>query len=194
MVLVLLSQVSSINAASCGIDKYDFSSIGSGADYYGFQDDYSEIYYLRLCNTVQNLWCQLNSNTANSMACQVSGGDTSSTFSVAANDTSALKWSYIKPGQPTAGVQFVAQNGDYCDPTQKPRAIVGQILCGNSTGTLLPVTENPQCTYNLILTSPLICNEGQMEAEAQIQAERQEIAEKTKAAYAKWLRSHKSRA
>jgi len=80
--LILTFFAVSISSADCGIDKYDFSSIGK-SDYYGFADDYSEIYYLRLCGTVQNLWCQLNSNTANSMVCQVNGGDTSSTFNIA---------------------------------------------------------------------------------------------------------------
>jgi len=181
--LVLTFSSVSTSAATCGIDNYDFTSIGK-SDYYGFATDYSEIYYLRLCSTVQNLWCQLNSNTADSMVCQVNGGDTSSTFNIANNDTSSLKWSYVQSGNASAGVNFQSQTGEYCGPTGHNRALAGTILCGNTTGTLFPVVENPTCTYNLILTSPLICSAGQVDPEAE---EHMRLAEKAKEEYKKLM-------
>jgi len=189
IILIFLSFFTINCFGKCCIDNYDFTSIGTGPDYFGFQDDYSEIYYLRLCNTVLNLWCQLNSNTVNSMACQVSGGDPSSTFNIATNDSSALTWSYVRPGTPTAGVKFHASTGDRC-PNNQHRVLAGQIMCGNTTGTLLPVVENPMCTYNMNLYSPLICSEGQVEENAE---EHSKIAEKQKEMHKKFMKERENK-
>jgi len=94
-----------------------------------------------------------------------------------------LTWSYVRPGNASAGVRFESHTGDRC-PNNKPRALMGTILCGNATGTLLPVVEDPSCTYNIILTSPLVCSADQVDAQAE---EHMKLAEKAKAMYTKMM-------
>jgi hypothetical protein len=132
---------------SIWLDSYDFSSMTSGKDWVGLQDDYSQIYYLSLCRNVTNLWCTLNPQTAAVQVCQVSSGDTSSTYSLMSDDTKAIEWAYINGKDAKAGIRFSSATGDGggC-PDNKNRRIIGNLVCGNTTGTISNIQEGPSCT------------------------------------------------
>jgi hypothetical protein len=160
-VLSLLSVIAA-RSASCGIGSYDFTQL-TPTDWVGLGADYSEIYYLNLCQAgVQNLWCQLNPNTAASQVCQVDSGDTESTFSLMSTDTAATNWSYINGRDASDGVQFAAQTGEGSGgcPGGKNRAVIGQLVCGNSSGIISSIVEQPPCTYTLTLPTPTVCQKG----------------------------------
>ena len=149
-------------APACGIDQYDFSTLMT-SDWSGLSYDYSEIYYVNLCHSVQNLWCTLNPGTANVQVCQVSPDDTDYTYSLMSNDTAATQWSYINGVNGSEGVQFRSETGDAgggC-PNNGHRITVGQLVCGNSTGVVANVVENPACTYTLTLPTTMVCEAGQ---------------------------------
>lgn len=149
-------------ALTCGLDQYDFSSLMT-ADWSGLSDDYSEIYYVNLCHTVQNLWCTLNPGTASVQVCQVSPDDTQYTYNLMSNDTAATHWSYINGKDGGDGVQFESQTGDASQgcPNQGQRITIGRLVCGNSTGTVVDVVENPACTYTMTLPNTVVCQKGQ---------------------------------
>jgi len=158
METLLVSLVASESAASnCSFGSYDFSSFASQPDLVGLSADYSEFYYLRLCGTVGNLWCQLNGNTQSSSACQVNAGDLGSTFNLMNNQTNLIQWSWVNNSNPSAGVLFTAKNGDDCGTT--PRQTIGILTCGNTTAISYPVVENPTCVYNLNITTPILCKQ-----------------------------------
>lgn len=148
--------------AACGIDSYDFSSLMT-KDWAGLSDDYSELYYMNLCHTVQNLWCTLNPDTAAVQVCQVSPDDTEYTYNLMSNDTTATTWSYINQHDAKQGVQFQAQTGDASGgcPNQGRRITIGQLVCGNSTGIITSVVEEPACTYTFTLPTTVVCQAGQ---------------------------------
>jgi len=145
-------------SAACGIGRYDFSSL-SKSDLWALDVDFNEIYYLRLCGTVSHLWCQIQPNTQASQACQVAS-DGSSTYSIASNDTSKLSWGYVNPNNASQGVTFTSATGsaDMC-PNNQPRVLNGVITCGTFSEQLQPITEQPQCTYNFQISTPLLCSE-----------------------------------
>jgi len=143
--------------AVCGIGKYDFSTLTAKGDWVGLSDDYTEIYYLNLCSTVKSMFCTLNSNTAKVQVCQVSSGDTSGTYSVMSEDSSATKWSYINGRDGTDGIQFSAQTGEP-GGCRSNGASIGKIICGNTTGIISEIVENPQCTYTLTIPTPMVCS------------------------------------
>jgi len=147
-------------APNCGIGKYDFSSLTAKGDWVGLSPDYSNIYYLNLCNTVKNLWCTLNSNTASVQVCQTFSGNTGETYSVMGNDPSQTKWTYINGKDGSAGIQFESHTGEGTGgcPGSKPRAAIGEIVCGNTTGIITDITENPACTYILTIPTPMMCS------------------------------------
>ena len=162
-----------IAAPSCGIDNYDFTNLMS-SDWSGLADDYSEIYYMNLCHTVTNLWCTLNPNTAAVQACQVSPDDTQYTYNLMSNDTSATSWSYINGKNATAGIQFKSQTGDGgggC-PHGGKRITIGNLVCGNSTGVVTNVVEQPACTYTFTIPNKLVCQPGQRVDEYAAEVER----------------------
>lgn len=149
--------------ATCGIGSYDFSSLTSTSDWVGLSPDYSEIYYLSLCHTVQNLWCTLNDNSAHSQVCQVSSGDTSSTYSLMSDDQSATEWSYINGKDASEGIQFKSETGEPSGgcPQGGKRRTVGNLVCGNTTGVISDIEEGPQCTYTLTIPTATVCQKGQ---------------------------------
>jgi len=146
-------------AAPCGFGSYDFSSLMSKADWVGLDDDYNEIYYLALCSTVKNLWCTLNSNTKAVQGCQVSAGDPAGTFNVMGGDSDATKWGYKNGRDATAGISFYSATGEGSGgcPGSRNRITNGTLVCGNTTGVISSIVENPTCTYNMIVPTAMLC-------------------------------------
>jgi len=145
-----------LSAASCGIGKYDFSNLTSKGDWVGLSPDYSTIYYLNLCSEVKNLWCQMNSNSAHSQVCQTFSANPSITYNLMSTDLSATNWTYINGRDANAGIQFESHTGESC-PTTPNRAVIGQLICGNTTGIIAEIQESPLCTYRLTLPTPVLC-------------------------------------
>ena len=146
----------------CGIDQYDFSSLMDD-DWAGLADDYSMLYYINLCHTVQNLWCTLNPSTSSVQVCQVSPNDPQYTYNLMSNDTAATNWSYINGKDATDGVQFQSQTGEGgggC-PNGGNRITVGKLVCGNSSSVVTGIMEGPACTYTMTLPNTLVCSKGQ---------------------------------
>jgi len=148
-----------VAAAPCGIGSYDFSSLMSKSDWVGLDDNYSEIYYLALCSTVKNLWCTLNSNTRGVQGCQVNAGDPASTFSVMGGNASQTSWTYTNQKNASGGITFTSATGEGSGgcPDGKPRTTIGNLVCGNTTGVISRITENPTCTYTMLLPTSMLC-------------------------------------
>ena len=153
-----LALFSTASAQSCGYHNFNFTAFSS-TELYALASDYSEIYYIRVCGTVTQLWCQNNQNTQNSQICQVSPGDTFATFNIASNDLSANDWTYVDGKSPDSGIQFTSATGDIC-PNGKPRVGIVQFMCDPSAvipkGQLFAV-EAPQCTYTIQVPTSLAC-------------------------------------
>jgi len=129
-------------------------------------------YFLLLCGTVSNLWCLLQSGTLAASLCQVAAGNTQITYTLMTNDTSKIEWSWANGMNHSAGVKFVIHDDDSCSA---PRVTIGIISCGNTT-SITSVVENPTCTYNLFITSPMLCVNG--ETVSTLQGEAEEKGEK----------------
>ena len=150
----------SLSPSTCNYLGYDFSCLSS-ADFSvigsGVSGDFS--YSINVCGTSHNSVCTAHSPSVS--FCQLLGGsfnyavDINAQLSTVANPAAYTPvWSFIN-GNASQGVQYTLSDGDLCGSS--PREAVVQFVCGSSTQAV-SLVESPQCTYTLIVATPLACS------------------------------------
>jgi len=145
-------------ANTCGIGSYDFSSLTRNGDFVGISDDYGWFAYLNLCSHVNELWCRRNSNTATSQVCQVIATNVGTTYSLMGGDVTQTKWMYTNGVNASSGITFTSTSGEgNPNCANGVRVIVGNLICGNTTGEITRAVEAPVCTYTLTIPTNMLC-------------------------------------
>ena len=151
------STIAPIVKYTCGIGPYNFLPMATFPDLVGNFNGNS--LFIRMCGSVSQGTCA-DEYGADVMACQV--GTTSELGNIivypqaltyTTSPAGAMTFSYANGVDGSAGINFTSADGQPCS---SPRVFTGTLVCG-SQAAITSYSENPTCTYNYIITTPLAC-------------------------------------
>ena len=147
-----------IPSYTCGIGPYNFLPMATYPDLIGYFNGYS--LFVRLCGAVSEGVCA-NEYGADIMACQLGGTSElgriliyPQALTYTTSPTGSMKFTYVNGVDGTAGIFFNSSSGQPCNNAD--RVFQGTLTCG-AQAAIVSYAENPSCTYNYVITTPLAC-------------------------------------
>ena len=143
---------------TCSIGNYNFTQLATTyPDMAGSFAGYG--IFMRLCGAVQQPWC-ITYASGPTQVCQFYSYQylvTGMAYTGYGSTGNNLQLSYANGVDGSQGINYVIANGDQCGSA--PRIVQGTITCGVESG-MTSYAENPACTYNINVSTPLACNGG----------------------------------
>jgi len=141
------------NPTHCG-GPYDLTSL---ATYDMTYETGPYRFALRVCGSVKETNCTRNQATATSMFCQAVLNDASATtYPLAQYNPFIVQYRPIQYGG-RPGLIMTLQDGGYCGQFQRITNVYFMCDPAATTAVMTNVTENPQCTYNAVVRTSLVC-------------------------------------
>jgi hypothetical protein len=162
LVCALALAATSVVAAdvTCGLDSYNLSSLASGADLHASDAGYD--YYMAVCRPIKTPRSSCTAGSLEVANCQVQPG---SPAYVAGNWIAPVAWSYLNPGDKTAGIGYTLTGAKTCwvGASQTTYTSVVQFPCAKTSKTSGPLSvtsSSSGCTQTYVYPTPLSCPGG----------------------------------